>query len=206
VTAKLVSNPPQGSGLVPSIVDRHYADLTQGKPGELLVAGVVLQPVGTSSRRTKDGIHTTTTYEIVRLEVMRDSHDADHVSWLITRHHDLRHGGDQQTLPLNSPVELRDSTLAALREWAEAEGLSEQELDERFQSYFGGPEHASAAVVKAGSLVQLREFAFHVGAVEDPQQGHDPDDDGFGAGDEPGGDDRDERLVPQPAFSSGGSA
>ncbi len=177
-TAKLVASPPQGSGLVGQLVERHYADLVQGKPGEHLVVAAVMQPVGTSSRRTKEGIHTTTTYELVRLEVMRDSHDADHVQWLITRAHDQRHGGAQETLPLSSPSELRESTLRAIAEWSAEHGLTPAQVDERWSGYFGGPEHASSATVEHGSLVQLREFAHHIGALsDDGPAGQEPDED-----------------------------
>lgn len=170
-TPKLVSAPPQGSGLVPSLVDRHYRDLVQGKPGEHIVAVVVLQPVGQSSRRTKDGIHTAVTYEPVRLEVVHDAHDADQATWLMTRAHDQRHSGSEQVpLPFDNPTELRESTLAAIKEWAGEEGLSDSEVNARWVDYFGGPEHASSATVDHGALVQLREFAYSVKAIADDKE------------------------------------
>lgn len=212
-TAKLVTAPPQGSGLIGQLVDKHYTDLVTGKPGEHLVATCVLQPVGTSSRRTKDGIHTAVTYEVVRLEVMHDSHDADQVTWLTTRAHDQRHAGTEQTaLPFDSPSELRESTLAAIKEWAAEQDLDAASVDDRWLSYFGGSEHAAAAVVEHGSLVQLREFAFHVGALADDRdvekaladahadpldEDLDPDE----AADSPDEDD-DEPVVPAPGFSA----
>jgi hypothetical protein len=166
---KLVQSPPQGSGLVPSIVEGHFEDLLHGKPGEHVVVAAILQPVGISQRRTKEGVHRTTTYEVVRLEPMRDSHDADHVSWLITRAHDLRHEGSQMALPIsNSPAEARANLLAAIEEWAKDENVSQEQLDERWLAYFGGPEHASTDKVDKGSLVQIQEFAGHVGAIVGP--------------------------------------
>jgi hypothetical protein len=205
--AKFVTNPPEACGLVPSIVDRHYQDLIRGKPGELLAAEVLLQPVGQKSRRTKDGWKTEVTYEVVRLEPARDAHTADNIAWNISRAYEQRtSGSEQELLPLNSPSEQRDSLIEALFEWASTSDLSQTDLDARWVDYFGGREHASSETVRAGALIQLMEFARYVGAVEDPRQGHGPDDDdGFGAG-EPDDDDHDERSVPQPAFSSGGSA
>ena len=167
-TPKLVTNPPQGSGLIPSLVDKHYRQLVNGEPGPHVVATCVLQPVGQSSRRTKDGIHTSVTYEVVRLEVIHDDHDAEQATWLLTRAHDQRHSGSaQQPLPFDSPAELREATLRAIREWADEEDLTAAEVDSRFVDYFGGPEYASSATVEHGSLVHLREFAYHCGALAD---------------------------------------
>lgn len=204
--AKLVVNPPEGSGLVAQIVDRHYQDLVRGKPGELLAAQIMLQPVGQKSRRTKDGWKTEVTYEIVRLEPARDSHEADTIAWEITRAYENRTSGTaQQTLPLsNSPAEQRDSLIEALFEWASEQDLAQADLDARWVDYFGGREHASSETVRTGALIQLMEFARYVGAVEDPKPGadDDPDDDGFGA-DEPD-DQHDDDItpaVPAPGFT-----
>ena len=205
-TPKLVSNPPQGSGLVPSLVDRHYRDLVQGRPGEHVVATCVLQPVGQSSRRTKDGIHTTVTYEVVRLEVINDAHDAEQATWLLTRAHDQRHSGSAQiALPFDTPAALRDSTVDAIREWGKDEGLTADDVNARWVDYFGGPENASSATFDTGSLVQLREFAYHVGALADDEDveqaladAHDEDDDGV---DDDLAEPDDEPVVAVPAFS-----
>lgn len=183
---KLVTSPPQGSGLVPSIVDKHYDDLVRGVPGEHITAAVILQPVGIKQRRTKDGIHREVTYEVVRLEPMRDQHDADQVTWLVTRAHDLRHDGQQMTLPVSSPAEMRASIETALTEWATGEDIDQDALNAQWTSYFGGPEHAATQEVAKGSLAQLQEFAGHVGAIDDPY-----------ATDEP-------QAVAPPAFSDDG--
>lgn len=166
---KLVQSPPDGSGLVPSIVDKHYNDLSRGIPGEHVVATVVLQPVGTSQRRTKEGWHRTVTYEAVRLEVMRDAHDADQVTWLLQRAHDLRHtGGSQMTLPVtNNPSEMRANILAAIDEWAKGENITQDQLNAQWTEHFGG-EFAATTEVAKGSLAQVQEFAGHVGAIDDP--------------------------------------
>lgn len=181
-TAKFVVNPPEGSGLVPSLVDRHYQELVRGKPGELVAARVLLQPVGQHSRRTKDGWRTGVTYEVVRLEPARDSHEADNITWEISRDYETRTSvGGQQTLPMaNSPSEQREKHLEALWEWASEKDIPRADLDERWTSYFGGSEHAASSTVQAGSLLQLLEFARYVGAVEDPKAGSDDDSDGFG--------------------------
>lgn len=189
---KLVTNPPEGSGLVPSLVDGHYEDLVRGRPGEHIVVAAVLQPVGVSQRRTKDGIHRTVTYETVRIEPIREQHDADQITWLLTRAHDLRHSGSQMTLPVtNSPGEQRALLLDALREWASNEDVTQDQLNERFVAHFGGAEYAAASEVDKGSLAQLLEFAGTVGAIEDPYAdgsdgSDDPEDDDIaGDGAEP---------------------
>lgn len=171
---KLVTNPPQGSGLIGQLVDAHYEDLARGRSPEQIPAACILKPVGHSSRTTKDGVHRTVTYEVVRLEPMRDTYDADQVTWLVTRAHDLRHGGDQLTLPVNSPSEMRASIEAALADWASREDVTQDQLNERFVDYFGGPEHAATDDVSKGSLAQLQEFAGHVGAIDDPYAKDEP--------------------------------
>lgn len=178
---KLVTNPPEGSGLVPSLVQRHYNDLVRGKPGELVAARCLLQPVGQKSRRTKDGWKTEVVYELVRLEPCRDTHEADNVAWEISRDYEARtSGSDQQTLPLvNSPAEQREKLLEALWEWASEQDIARGDLDERWLSYYGGGEHAASATVQAGSLLQLMEFARYVGAVEDPKASDDDEPDGL---------------------------
>lgn len=202
-TARLVTNPPEACGLVPSLVDRHYQDLVRGKPGELIAARVLLQPVGQQSRRTKDGWRTSVTYEIVRLEPARDSHEADNITWEIGRDYETRtSSGDQQTLPLaNSPSEQREKHLEALFEWAGEQDIARADMDERWTSYFGGSEHAASSTVQAGSLLQLLEFARYVGAVQDPKVGEvdvdadsDGGSDGFGE-DDPAAPDNDEEAV-----------
>lgn len=194
---KLVSSPPEGSGLVPSLVDGHYEDLVRGRPGQNIVAAVILQPVGVSQRRTKDGIHRTVTYEAIRLEPIRDPHDADQVTWLLTRAHDLRHAGSQMALPVtSSPGEQRALLLDALREWAAGEDVTQDQLDERFVAHFGGAEHAATDQVQKGSLAQLLEFAGTVGAIDDPYA------DGDGAGRDDSGDGDDDGLDDDTAADS----
>lgn len=195
-TPKLVANPPQGSGLVSSLVDEHYEDLVRGKPGPLIAARVLLQPVGTSQRRTKEGVHKTVTYEVVRLEPVRDPHAADNVAWEISHDYELRtSGGGTQLSLLNSPAEQRESLIEAIREWASDNDRPMADVDAQFLDHFGGPEHQAAATVQAGSLIHLMEFARYVGAVEDPKPAADPapavafSD----TGDEAGSDDTDEQ-------------
>ena len=188
-TPKLVTNPPQGSGLVGQLVDAHYEDLAvRGRPGDLIPFVGLLQPVGHNSRRTKEGERRTVTYEVVRLEPIRDPHEADNIAWEVSRAYERRTSvGGQQALPLhNSPAEKRGGLLDSLTEWATAQEVSTDELNERWVSYFGGPEHAASATPDAGSLVQLMEFTRYVGAVEDAPVGGtlevevDPDEDDEG--------------------------
>lgn len=192
-TPKLVTNPPQGSGLIPSLVDQHWEDLVRGKTGELVPVVALLQPVRQGSHRTKDGIHRTVTYEVVRLEPVHDQHDADQVAWQVTHAYEQRTGrsnGQQQTL-FAGPAEQRDGLIRDLFEWASEEGVQEAELNERWLQYFGGAEHAASATPRAGSLVQLMEFGRYCGAiVDEPLKaagGSEPDEDAE-PGEEDGGD------------------
>jgi hypothetical protein len=202
---KLVRNPPDGSGLVPSIVDRHYADLTRGKPGELIAARVLLQPVGTKLTKTKAGTKTEVVYEMVRCEPVRDSHEADKVAWEIGRDYELRTStGAQEQLPMSSPGEQREQLLDSIRDWASENDTSWADLDARWTDYYGGRQHAASETVQAGSLLQLMEFARVIGAVQDPKPGED-DDDLDAAADEDDSDDPDGDLPAhlQPGFTDG---
>lgn len=205
--AKLVTNPPEACGLLAQMVQGHYNDLVRGKPGELIAAMCMLQPVGQKSRRTKDGWKTEVVYELVRLEPARDSHEADTIAWEISRAYEARTSGSaQDMLPLNSPSEQRDSLIEALFEWASEQDLPQADLDVRWVDYFGGREHAASETVRTGALIQLMEFARYVGAVEDPKPGAvDDDEDGFGDGADDPADDDDESApaVAPPAFSGG---
>lgn len=205
---KLVRNPPEGSGLVPSIVDRHYGDLVQGRPGELIAARVLLQPVGAKLARTKNGTVSEVVYEMVRCEPVRDAHEADKVTWEISRDYETRTSiTGQDQLPLNSPGEQREQLIDVIREWASENDTSWAELDERWTDYYGGREHASSETVQAGSLLQLMEFSRVIGAVADPKPAEDDDEaaeddfDPEGELDEEPVDD--EPVVPAPAFSGG---
>lgn len=189
-TPKLATNPPQGSGLVGQLVDAHYEALARGWETEQFAAACILKPVGHSSRTTKDGVHRAVTYEVVRLEPMRDAHDADQVTWLVTRAHDLRHEGSQMTLPVtNSPSEQRANLLVAIEEWATANDVDQETLNARWLDHFGGIEHASAAEIEKGSLANVLEFAGAVGAIEDPYANGKPSDPPFSDMDAPDGDD-----------------
>jgi len=174
---KLVTNPPEGSGLISNLVERDYQDLVRGKPAELRVARVMLQAVGQASRKTKDGVKTTVVYEIVRLEPCHDQHDADTVTWEIGRSYESRTSGNaQEMLPMSGPSDQRDRLIDALFEWASEQDVPQSELDQRWTDYFGGREHASSETVRTGALVQLMEFARYVGAIEDPTVGASADD------------------------------
>jgi len=169
-TPKLVTNPPQGSGLVPQLVDQHWEELVRGKPGELIPVVALLQPVGQGLRRTKDGMHRTVTYEVVRLEPVHDSHDADQVVWQVTNAYEKRtssHSGAQQQVMFAGPDEQRASLIRDLFEWADEEQVTEPDLNDRWLQYFGGSEHAASATPRAGSLVQLMEFGRYCGAIVD---------------------------------------
>jgi hypothetical protein len=111
--------------------------------------------------------------------------------------------------------EQRESLLDMIRDWASEQDLPMAEVDKQFVDYFGGAENASSESVQAcRSLLQLKEWAYHVGVITDPVVGAladstaggdivtdaDAEDDGFGEDDEPAEHD-DDPAVPQPAFS-----
>jgi hypothetical protein len=68
--------------------------------------------------------------------------------------------------------EQRDSLIDMIRDWASEQDLPITEVDKRFVDMFGGPEHASAETVQAcRSVQQLKEFAYTVGVLPDPEPG-----------------------------------
>jgi hypothetical protein len=175
--AKFTRNAPQGCGLVSSITDRDFRNVTSGQPTELIAARVLLQAVGHGGGKTKDGARHHVVYEIVRLEPATDQHDADDLTWEISHAYEARTGrGDQTTLPLvNSPGEQRESLIEAIKEWAGDNDVAMKDLDERWVLLFGGRGYHASETVQAGGLLQLMEFAREIGAVDNPKASKDDD-------------------------------
>lgn len=166
--AKLQTNPPEGSGLNHSLLDRIYTDLVMGKRIDAIPVVGLLVPVGHGERKTAKGTHRRVEFDFLRLEPVKDQSDAEQVAWQITRAYDLRHGpsSGQTELPLaNSPEEKRSALREQLAEWASDNNVTEDELDQRFVEMLGGQEYAAAERVADASLVHLVEF---VGYVTEP--------------------------------------
>jgi hypothetical protein len=163
--AKLVTNPPSGSGLTHGLLDRIYEDRVAGRPVRTIQVLGTLRVVGTGEHTTADGVKRHVKFDFDSLEPVKDPGDADDVAWRIKREYEARTGPStgQTELPLsNSPGELKISLLAQLAEWASEHGVNQDELDRRFVEMLGGPEYAAAERVNDASLVHLTEFVGYV--------------------------------------------
>lgn len=180
--ARLVSKAPEGSGLTNGLLDDLYEKRMKGMPLDAIPVVGLLKVAGSGEHDTAKGASRHVKLEFLRLEPVKDPHDAEQVAWQITRADDARHRPTGQgELPLsNSPEERRQSLREELAEWASNNGVTEDELDARFVDMLGGAEHAAAERVADASLVHLVEFVGYV--TQDSKQ---------------------QTLVPGPAFNDG---
>lgn len=161
--ARIVSKAPEGSGLTHGLLDQLYEKRHQGMPIDAIPVVGLLKVAGSGEQDTAKGGKRHVKLEFLRLEPVRDPHDAEQVAWQIIRADDIRHSPAQGELPLaNSPEERRQSLLEELAEWRSDNDVTEDELDTRFVDMLGGPEHAAAEHVRDASLVHLIEFHGYV--------------------------------------------
>lgn len=191
-SAKLATAPAEGHGLTRDICDQLYAALQDGKPlGQLVVVGL-LDPVGTSQRKTAQGVHRSVTLEALRLEVLSGD-DAAAVRHIITQVYESRvgaDGGTQRRLPLDfgrlGDEEQRLTLIERIESHANDQQWTGKTLDNKWKSYYavGESPTTAAGTYEKGSVVHLTEFAQSIGAIEDPDAGG-----GFGDDAEPGAED-----------------
>jgi hypothetical protein len=171
--AKLVTNPPSGSGLTHGLLDRIYEDRVAGRPVRTLQVIGTLRVVGIGEHTTADGVKRHVKFDFDCLEPVKDPNDADDIAWRIKREYEGRTGpaSGQTELPLsNSPGELKLSLLAELAEWASEHGVDQDELDRRFVEMLGGAEYDAAERVNDASLTHLTEFVGYITHEADKKQ------------------------------------
>lgn len=157
--ARIVSKAPEGSGLTHGLLDDFYEKRRKGMPIDAIPVVGLLKVAGSGEQDTAKGGKRHVKLEFLRLEPVRDPHDAEQIAWQIMRADDLRHQPEQGTLPLaNSPEERKASLFEELEEWASDNGKTEDELDAMFVDMLGGPGHAAAEHIRSASLVHLVEF------------------------------------------------
>lgn len=154
-------------GILTQHVDGDYADYNAGRPLQQRVLISVVQAGGIASNNTKKGRTKAVKYEDLHLVEVTDPHEADRLRHLLTQlQADRGLRVKQPGLFDLTDEEQRDSLLDMIREHASEQDIPMTELDARFVDYFGGAENASAETVQAcRSVLQLKEFAFHIGAI-----------------------------------------
>lgn len=154
-------------GILTQHVDSDWQDYVAGRPLQQRVCIAVVQPSKISAGNTQKGRSKSVGYEDVHFVEVTDAHEADRLRHLLTQ---LK---ADRGLLIKQPglfdltdEEQRDSLLDMIKEHASEQDIPITELDARFVDYFGGQDNASAETVQAcRSVLQLKEFAFHIGAI-----------------------------------------
>jgi hypothetical protein len=140
-TAKLVTTPGEGHGLVDKLTNPIYQALTKGAPTEPIVALVLLDPVGCGQRKTAQGRHQHVVFDAVALEPILNSSEA---TSLLFRLHELRDARNeragQRTLPGNWPgmadEEKRLQAVEQIEDWADGNGVSLTQLGAMWREHW----------------------------------------------------------------------
>jgi hypothetical protein len=195
-TAKLVQAPAEGHGVTDTITDALYQALVGGKPTRPIIGLVLLEPIGTSQRKTAQGLHRSVTFEAVKLEPVHDSNQAGELMWLLQALYEQRTStGEQRALPLGIPgievEEKRQESMERIEAWSAEQEMTGGDLDTAWREHFGiGPDQdfsngdtgVPGDYRKAG-LQQLLEFRF--AHVDEPVTADGEGDDLAGEDDEP---------------------
>lgn len=178
-TAKLVQAPAEGHGVTDTITDALYQALVGGKPTRPIIGLVLLEPIGTSQRKTAQGLHRSVTFEAVKLEPVHDSGQAGELMWLLQALYEQRTStGEQRALPLGIPgievEEKRQESMERIEAWSTEQEMTGGDLDTAWREHFGiGPDqdfsygdHGVPGDYRKAGLQQLLEFRF--AHVEEP--------------------------------------
>jgi len=209
-TAKILTNPGKGHGLVDNVTDPIYRALTKNEPTGEIVAVVVLRPKSFGATDTADGRHQHVSFEATKVEPVLDANQASELRYLLQGLYEQRTStGQQRTLPLGLGTD-RERQLALIErieEWSAEQNMTSGELEARWREQFGiGPDQdwsmgdsgIPGDYRKAG-IQRLLEFGYAVGALDsgDPQpQDDQPEDDD--AADEDDSDDDTSDEEPNP--------
>lgn len=161
-TAKLLTTPGEGHGLVDKLTNPIYQALTAGKPTEPIVAIVLLDPVGCGQRKTAQGRHQHVVLDAVALEPILNSTRA---SELLYELHELRDARNeragQRTLPGNWPgmqdKERQVQALEQMEDWADGNGVSLTQLGAMWRDYWEIGEGEESSFGNQGVLGDYRK-------------------------------------------------
>jgi hypothetical protein len=158
--ARLVSKPPQASGLTGNLCSALYAQRLAGRTPETLTVIGVLRVVGDKRRSTAKGEVSVVELEFDQLEVLdrAEGDDVDRARMMIDEARGRRHTPSAQ---MSLIPDDRDELLKALQQWADDTG---RDLDAEWAVHFG---EDYVAPVDKGSLIKLKEFAYKHQVIED---------------------------------------
>jgi hypothetical protein len=174
------SSIPAG-GITTQHVDGDYADYNAGRTLQQRVLISVVQAGGIASNNTKKGRTKAVKYEDLHLVEVTDPHEASRLRHLITQlQADRGLRAKQPALFDLTDAEQRESLIDMIFQHASEKAIERKALDKQFVDYFGGKENATSETVQAcQSVLQLKEFAYYIGAIaETPDDDGDPTDDG----------------------------
>lgn len=140
-TAKLLTSPGEGHGLVDKITNPLYQALTKGAPTDAIVAVVLLEPVGCGQRKTAKGRHQHVVFDAVALEPIHDTSEASRLMFIMQKLRDERNErAGQRALPLGFPgladEEKRLQAVEQLEDWADGNGVSLTQLGAMWREHW----------------------------------------------------------------------
>lgn len=169
MSATLKSAIPPG-GILAQHAAKDFEDYVVGRSVEQRVVIAVLEAQGvTADTQQTTGRVNKTKYGAVHLVEIRDPHEADQLRHRITQlRADQGFAAKQPGLFDMSESEQVESLKDLIKDWASEQDRPMTEIDTLFVDYFGGADNANAETVQAcRSALQLKEFAYHVGAIND---------------------------------------
>lgn len=165
-TASLKSALPEGT-ILSQDADRDFDAHNDGRTVTQRYLILRVQCDGTGSDTVKSGRVRKARYTAVQAVEITDAHKVDQLDHMLAEGRVNRGYGSPEQGVLWDPSEIeaeRKSLLQALREWAEEEGVDEDTLAEKWNSFHGGNYDAR---LDHGAPAHLREFAIGIGALAD---------------------------------------
>lgn len=162
---------PAGS-ILTQHVDEDFSAYIAGRPATQRIVLAVVQVAAVHASTQEAGRKNKATYETVHAVEITDPHEADKLRHRLTQiRADRGFAARQPDLFESSEDDQRESLIDMIREWASETDTPMADVDARWLSYFGGPEHATSETVQAcRSVTQLKEFAYVVGALAEDEE------------------------------------
>lgn len=144
-----------------------FQDWVSGRTCHRRMLLIEVEAAGVGGETQEKGRVTKTRYGAIHAVEIRDPHEVDQLRHRITQ---IRAEGGflakQPRLIDATEEEQRESLIDMIRDAASEKDVAMSDVDKQFVDYFGGREHSSAETVQAcRSVPQLKEFAYHFGAL-----------------------------------------
>lgn len=167
MSATLKSAIPPG-GILAQHAAQDFEDYVVGRSVKQRIVIAVIEAQGvTAETQQTSGRVNKTKYGAVHLVEIRDPHEAEQLRHRITQlRADQGFAAKQPALFAASESEQVEQLKDLIKDWASEKDLPIADVDARWVEYFGGAENSASQTVQASrSAVQLKEFAFVVGAI-----------------------------------------